>query len=170
MWKVIENFSNYSVSEKGQIKNTKTGRLLKLISDKDGYLCTLLKSDEGYYKKFSAHRLVAITYIDNPKRLPMVNHKDEIKTNNRVENLEWCDNIYNKTYSNGKQILQFTMDGVLVRGYSSIREAERITGFNSTNISLACKKIYQTSQGYIWKYSSDVDVTIQPIQWLLLTV
>lgn len=167
MWKTLEKYSLYEVSDKGFLRNKKTKKVLQSF-DKDGYCVSRIKDNHGHYKCVKIHRLVAECYLENPKKLPMVNHKDEIKSNNFVGNLEWCDNTYNKTYSNGRPVMQFTLDGVLVRGFSSIREAERITGFNSTNISYACKKFYQTSQGFIWVYSDDVAKL--PMQWLLLTI
>lgn len=62
-----------------------------------GY-CLVKLSNKGKSKEYKVHRLVAIAFIDNPNHYDCINHKDEIKTNNYVDNLEWCDHQYNNTY------------------------------------------------------------------------
>lgn len=70
----------------------------------DGYMSVGLHKG-GKEKKFLVHRLVAEAFIDNPKNLPEINHKDEDRTNNNVDNLEWCDRFYNLNYGNYKNNL-----------------------------------------------------------------
>lgn len=98
---MIENWKPatgvYEVSDQGNVRNRKTGRLLKQVKNKDGYLQVGLRED-GKSKSFRVHRLVAFAFIPNPDNLPQVNHKNEDKTDNRVENLEWCDAKYNSNY------------------------------------------------------------------------
>ena len=88
--KRIDN-SNYAVSTLGTVYNLKTGRELKLITDKDGYHIVNIYIDKKMYTK-RVHRLVAEAFITNSKEstATQVNHIDADKTNNRVENLEWC--------------------------------------------------------------------------------
>lgn len=76
-------------------------KLMKLSLDKNGYQHITLK--RGKELSCKVHRLVARAFIPNPNNLPQVNHKDEDKTNNRVENLEWCTANYNTSYNNGRK-------------------------------------------------------------------
>lgn len=105
IWKEIKEFDgNYSVSTKGRVrsngllkgKNSKV-RILKTELSKKGYLRVGLTKD-GKQKKYLVHRLVAIAFLDNPNNLPEVNHRNEIKTDNRVENLEWMSRRDNMNY------------------------------------------------------------------------
>ena len=84
----------------GQVRHYKE-RVLKQTQDGAGYrYVTLCKTRKGY-KRFLVHRLVAQAFLPNPYNLPQINHKDECKQNNNVDNLEWCDSKYNNNY-NGK--------------------------------------------------------------------
>ena len=96
MWKKIEGYEQYSVSDDGQVKNNLTGKLLNQTVDKEGYLMVTLHY--GKRKWVGVHRLVAQAFIPNENNLPCVNHKDENKMNNTVDNLEWCSVAYNNAY------------------------------------------------------------------------
>lgn len=87
VWKDVVENPVYRVSNKGQVFNTKLCRNLALISDTDGYLVVRLNQPRKLVK---VHRLVAKAFISNPYNKPQVNHLDGIKTNNCIENLEWC--------------------------------------------------------------------------------
>ena len=80
---------DYDVTESGIVVNTKTGKVLHQYKSEYGYLRVAL-SENGKQKRVFVHRLVAMKYIPNPHNLPQVNHKNGIKTDIRVENLEWC--------------------------------------------------------------------------------
>lgn len=100
-YKPIPNFENYTISKSGEIRKV-TGKYAPMIMkpklDKDGYYqIGLYKDGKKYYK--SIHRLVAITYIENTCNFSDVNHKDGDRTNNNVENLEWCTQRYNTMHS-----------------------------------------------------------------------
>ena len=95
--KLIEGFGYYYITEDGKVYSMATGRLKELaqVPDRKGYKRVGLSNRKSY----RVHRLVARAYIPNPHGYEQVNHKNEIKDDNRVENLEWCTNDYNKKYS-----------------------------------------------------------------------
>lgn len=145
----------YEVSSLGRVRslprNTTKGKILTQQITKFGYLKVALAKN-NVPKFFQVHRLVAISFIPNPNNLPQVNHINENKLDNRVENLEWCTAKYNMNYSNSKRVAQYTLSGELVAIYSSLREASNQTGFWYGNISRCCLGKRKTAYGYIWKY------------------
>lgn len=103
-WKKIVGFENYSVSTEGRVRNDKTGRELVGFINQGGYHIIMLYPGR---KKMVTHKLVAEAFIPNPSKLPQVNHINEDKSDNRVENLEWCSAEYNSNYgSRNERILQ----------------------------------------------------------------
>ena len=111
MNEIWKDFHNYQVSNHGQVRNSKTGRLLKLQLNEKGYLRVALRID-GKTKWYRVSRLVANLFIPNPDNLPEVNHKDENKLNNYAENLEWCDRKYNVHYGTG---LDRMLDKIIIK-------------------------------------------------------
>lgn len=91
IWKEVENYTNYEVSNLGRIRNNKfkNPRLLYGSFDKDGYIKVELKMVGKPHGHFRLHRLIAACFIDNPDNKPEVNHKNGIKDDNRLDNLEW---------------------------------------------------------------------------------
>ena len=89
--------TNYMVSNLGRVENINTGYVLAPIMNRDGYLLVRL-SNKGKQKNYLIHRLVAIAFLPNPDNLPQINHINEVKTDNRLINLEWCTNEYNINY------------------------------------------------------------------------
>lgn len=164
-WRMIPDYEGlYMVSNKGRVKNCRTGRILKPGKQTDGYLMVVLCKN-GKCTPQRVHRLVAMAFIPNPNNLPCVNHKDEDKTNNCVDNLEWCTVSYNNRYGTrlercidatrnntlSKGVAQYTLDMVMVAVYPSRREAARQTGFSSGNISRNCNGYKESVNGYIFK-------------------
>ena len=147
--------NKYQANIYGEIRNKKTKRILKPVINKYGYC---IYSING--KKIKGHKLIATTFKPNPNNLPQVNHKDENKQNNKVDNLEWCNNIYNSNYgSRNKRIASknsipvIQCDGdVIINEFKSIREAGKITGIQETHIKDVCKGFRKTAGKYIWKY------------------
>ena len=89
-WRDIDGYYGiYQISDDGLVLNTKRGRLRKPRLDKDGYYFLTLHLDKKR-KRESVHRLVAAAFLPNPNQCPVVNHKNGIKTDNNVNNLEWC--------------------------------------------------------------------------------
>lgn len=113
-WKDIKGYEGiYQISNKGRVKslnridlrgNKVNEKIREGTIDNTGYKIISL-SKNGKEKKYSIHRLVAQAFLPNPNNLPVVNHKDENKLNNNVENLEWCTQEYNVKYSLSKKII-----------------------------------------------------------------
>lgn len=161
--KQIEGFPNYVIDEFGNVFNVKSGKM-KAQQTYNGYKYVQLCS-RGQSKTMLVHRLVAKAYIPNLNNLPCVNHKDENKANNSVDNLEWCTHAYNNTYGVGKPtekavearkkpVEQYSLDGEFIASYESTTAAQKATGVNQSNISQCCKKKkgFKTAGGFVWKY------------------
>mgnify|MGYP001771891997 CR=1 FL=1 len=162
-WKYIDGYEGlYEVSDKGRVKSIGYGkeRMLKPQRIKTGYLLVgLCKNREK--KMCYVHRIVAQTFTPNPDNLPEVNHKDENKDNNSVQNLEWCDRKYNNNYGtrnqrqsekHSKPVLQFTKDGEFVKEWKSTVDVQRNLGYAHQNISSCCTGKRKSSNGFIWKF------------------
>lgn len=170
-WRNIEDYDDYQVSNLGRVKSLKYGkeRIVKPHTINGGYLniCLSKNSKKNWYL---VHRLVAEAFIPNPNNLPFINHRDECKTNNIVDNLEWCTRQYNNTYGTciqrmvkkkrgiyntkkSKTVFQYTLDGEFVKEFPSVAEVERQLGYNNSNISECCLGKRKTAYGYIWKYN-----------------
>ena len=158
-WRDIKGYEGkYMVSNLGRVKSlnyNKTGKegILKGVDNGDGYLVVELSKD-GKGKTCRINRLIAQAFIPNPDNLPEVNHKNEDKTDNRVENLEWCTKQYNIEYSKAKAVIGINKVSGLILEFPSAMEAERQTGINNSNIIACCKgKRYKSAGGYIWFYA-----------------
>ena len=126
IWKDIQGYEGlYQVSNYGRVKSLHKGeRILTLGRTTRGYSgITLYK--HGKLQPFSVHRLVAMAFIPNPHNLPMVNHKDECRTNNNVENLEWCDSLYNSRYGNCRKKISAALLGK--HNYSAMKKVKCIS-------------------------------------------
>lgn len=132
VWKDIDGYEGYyQVSNLGRVRNIKSNIILKPYINKGGYFQVTLYKDKA--KKLNrVHRLVAQAFIPNDEDLPVVNHKDEYKLNNCVENLEWCTGEYNINYgsarakisqSHMKKLVQISPSGEIVKTFSSVSEA-----------------------------------------------
>lgn len=150
IWKIVDECPNYSVSNLGRVKNNKTNKLMKPNYGKDKYHRVELSG-----KKFLVHRLVAKAFIPNPDNLPAINHKDSVRNNNVVENLEWCTIEYNTRYSlprhtevTGKKILQIDSNGNVVKEWESISEAARQLNIPRYVIHGCCNN----NSGFDFKY------------------
>lgn len=181
IWRDIDGYIGlYQVSNYGRVKSLdnydicngykrfRKGKILKQTNHNQGYKSVNLYKDKKA-KTYTVHRLVAQEFLPNPNNLPEVNHKDENKLNNCVENLEWCDKKYNMNYGTciqrmtekltnrkdfSKPVLQFTKYGVFVAEYPSTTEAHRQTGVNQSSISHCCRKKprYKSAGGFVWCY------------------
>lgn len=185
IWLPIDGYDGYEVSNYGRIKSlnynhTNQEQILKSGNTKDGYQQVCLYKD-GKPKMFRVHRLVAMVFIDNPNNLPQINHKDEVKTNNHVSNLEWCTAKYNNNYGtrkekaskamsgdnnpkpmlgklgkehhSSKQIIQLTLDNEVVKYWDSMHDVKRALDYNIGNIGSCCKGKRNYAHGYKWQYA-----------------
>lgn len=169
IWRDIKDYEGiYQVSSYGRVK-----RLKRVITYKNGRKYhkkeKILKPwiTNGYLRvtlcdrKPRVHRLVAEAFIPNPENKPQVNHKDEVKTNNYVENLEWMTAKENNNYgthnervtkANSKIVAQYSTTGELVNVWPSTNEAARQLDLGAGNICKVVKGKRKTCGGFVWKY------------------
>ena len=175
IWKDIKDYEGlYQISNLGNIKsvtrkvkNKKYGtmiakeKILKQNMSKAGYF-TIGLCKNGKTKTTSVHRLVASTFILNPKNKPCINHLDNNPSNNNVKNLEWCtqkENIQHACKSgnmNGvpKKINQYDLEENFIKTWKSMQEASRNLKIPASNICYCCKGYskYSHAGGFIWRY------------------
>ena len=182
MHKAIVGFPDYIIFDDGRVYSKITNKFLKQ-SYSGGYLTVELFSERGKSRRILVHRLVAMAFIPNPYNYPQVNHKDENKTNNNVDNLEWCTAKYNMNYGTGKArrrastdysnpvfrisalnacdhskkpVLQFSRNGDFIARFESAQAAGRAVGCHGGHISECCKgKRYKTVGNYVWRFKKE---------------
>lgn len=168
IWRTIERFPGYEVSNLGRIRNAKTGYIRKQrITPMGGYYSVVLKGNSYY-----VHRFVAEAFIENPNNLPCVNHKDESRTNNNADNLEWCTQGYNVQYGTAekrrretytknlsrnsivRRVAQCDMNGNIIKIWPSISIASKTLCLDNSTISRVCSgsRNLKHCGGYKWKY------------------
>lgn len=172
MWKIIPIDQNYEANELGDIRKKGSNQLIHQWLDKDGYKMVALTNR----KLYRAHRLIALTFLDNPENYPVVNHLNHNKEDNRVENLEWTTYQGNTihSYSNHyrdasvqewvkqvqpkaaqasrKKVVQMNLNGEIIAVFLSQREASEKTGTCRSSITRCCTGDRKTAGGYRWKY------------------
>lgn len=169
VWKQIDGYPNYVVSNLGNVKNTNKDKQLKPKTHRDGYMCVTLYSN-GVRKMFQIHRLVSIAFLPNIENHPIVNHKNGIKDDNRVENLEWCTVSQNTKHAfdvlgvkgqcgnTNKPIHRInTTTGEIEKTYNSITEASADLNISRGSILNRIRDRAINSDliggGYLWEYS-----------------
>lgn len=172
IWKDIPNFDGmYQISNLGRVKS--------LCNDKEKILKTRLHPT-GYElinlreKTYRVHYLVAVVFLENPNNYTEINHINEIKNDNRAENLEWCTRKYNCNYGSlPKQVgKRFSKKVVIIDDegrercyFESSMSAERILKIDHSSIIKCCKGKVKTAGGYKWKYVSEVTNNELPNNW-----
>lgn len=182
LWKPIEGYEGlYEVSNLGRIKaldrthiqrgnrgciysHIYKGRIMKPICEKESGYRSISLYKNGKMTKYNIHRIVAKAFIPNPNNLPQINHKDENKTNNRADNLEWCSTLYNLTFGSrlsriaekrAKKVAMLNEDGKPVMVFSNISKIERDYGIHHSNIIAVCQGKRERAGGYKWAYLDD---------------
>jgi hypothetical protein len=174
-WKAVVGYEGlYEVSDEGNVRSVDRvvgtrhlkGRSMKLKKDKYGYLTVGLCMN-GRHKYLKIHRLVALAHIPNENDKPHVNHLDEIKHHNHVDNLSWCTPKENANHGTGiarhsearknhkamsKPVEQLTLDGELVASYPSMSEAVR-SGFDLSRIWCCCNGQRNKHKNFRWRYA-----------------
>ena len=171
LWKEIPGTDGkYLISADGEVmaisRRVKFGHVYRWTKTK---LLTPRDNGKGYLeleflgKHHYIHRLVAEAFIPNPYNFPCINHKDENKENNSVENLEWCDYSYNTNYGTrtkrakekrfGGRFVVINLDTGDV--YQTPKDASRVTGIHNDSISRVCKGKSKTAGGYRWRYLNE---------------
>ena len=167
VWKQLINYDKYEVSSLGNVKNKKTGRILKPACNGGYMIVGLCKNGKG--STIPIHRLVASEFISNPENKPQVNHKDKNRSNNSVSNLEWVTALENnihrtngtiQTTNQNLKIWRLDLEnGGKLQLYNSIFEAAKWcveNGFSNSihntrgNLSCAVRGIYNSSSGFKW--------------------
>ena len=163
---VVGYEGSYSISNLGRVVSHHRGknRILKPCVNSGGYSYVDLCQD-GIRKSVRVNVLVANHFLPKPYGVVEVNHKDENKLNNRVDNLEWCTRSYNMNYGTrterqrakiSKSVIQFSKNGAFIFWYDSIHQASRMVGISAPQILRCCKNRIPYAGDFIWRYASEV--------------
>lgn len=167
-WKDIPEYEKlYKISTKGHIYSYKHDIIVSQRKNNKGYMRVDLHKD-GKYKSYLVHRLVALTFIPNPENKPEVNHLDENKENNCVENLEWTTYKENRNYGSRNEKISISNTGrktpsmqkqiyciELNKTFNSLKEASKELNINCGNLSSALHGRYNSAGGYLWKFTNN---------------
>lgn len=166
IWKDVIGYEGlYLISNNGNVMSLNYHglgyqRIIRQSTSCYGYKVVGLSKNGHSSQKF-VHRLVAEAFIPNPFGFPQVNHRDEVKINNNVDNLEWCTNRYNVNYGTARErmikkkkkniVLQYDLSCNLLQTYESIAEAARCTGLCRAHISACYRGKNRTHGGFFWR-------------------
>lgn len=163
IWKDIPNYEGlYQISNLGNVKSlyriTNNNhiiheKILKPQDNNNGYLIVNLYKNNKMKAKL-IHRLVAKTFIDNPNNYSYINHIDKNKSNNTVNNLEWCTQSYNVIYSKGRKVNQYDKNNNFIKTWNSIADVKRLLNIDSSLIIRCCKGIKKSAGGFKWEYNN----------------
>jgi len=170
IWKDIEDYEGlYKISNLGRVKTLGRQRVKEGIKKTEickGYERLILSKNKKQ-KHYFIHRLVAKAFIPNPNNLKIINHKDENKLNNNVENLEWCTQRYNLCYGDRRQkvidkerkpVNQYDKNNNLIEIHYSIQQAARNIGRNAGPICRCCQGKQEYAYDCKWSYANESEV------------
>ena len=169
-WKSIKGYEGlYEINILGVVKSLKRNIIKKPLLDR-GYLKYYLYNGSKYRYEY-AHRLIAIAFIPNPNDYPVINHKNGDRSDNRIDNIEWCTQSWNiehgykilgrKCYLLGKKgiksifsvkVSQYSLNGVYLKTWDCIADAERELNMPRGKIGMCCVGSRKTTGGFTWKY------------------
>lgn len=169
-WKIITEFPEYQISSTGRIKypirkgkKPYKKRIAYGGKSGDGYKVFEFRNNE-YKRKIALHRIIAITFIDNPNGYKIVNHKDGNKTNNSIENLEWCSRSQNTQHaydnnliSGKREIYQLDKNNKIIKKWNTIKEAHQTLKLSRTSINAVLSGRNKTAGGFFWCYKENYD-------------
>lgn len=157
VWKDVNGHEYYKISSFGRIKSIRTNKILKPLKTTTGYFQIQFHNNGGL-SQYRIHRLVAFAFIPNKQNKPFINHKNGVKTDNMVENLEWCtasENVihaYNSGLNKNVRPVSCFSNGVLVKTYQSARKAE-LDGHSNQLISKCCSGLRKFHNKMSWVYA-----------------
>lgn len=190
IWKDIPGYNGrYQASTLGRIRSTDRtviksngvsvfykGKILEPFVSTGGYLYVRIADEINNFHPKRVHRLIALTFILNPNNYTEINHIDEIRMNNKVENLEWCTKKYNTNYGHcieksakkrintpslSREVNQYDLNGNFLRSFPSATEAARFLGrkidITACRIGQCCRGIFKSGNsayGYLWKFAT----------------
>jgi len=148
-----QKYSSYKINKKGEIINKYNA--IKKPCIINGYYVANLTSDEHISTSFPVHRLVALTFIDNPSDYNVVNHLDENRLNNDISNLQWCTQKQNIIHSLGKKVNQLNLEtGEIIKTFDCINDAYReLNKKYGSNIRHVCEGKRNFAYGFKWSYA-----------------
>lgn len=156
LFKVIKEYPFYWISPSGRIWNSITQRYLKPSAKPTGYLQVNLECLDGRRKKEYVHRLVAMTYLDNPDNLPQVHHIDNNPSNNDVSNLKWVSNKENqRNKTDNRKVNIYDLNDNLLYTCGTVAEAIEKSGVSQASIYAVLRGDFDSCKGFKFKKLED---------------
>ena len=167
--------TDYSVSTEGEVRKDTTNYILSQSSQQDYKFVGLIIN--GKQKRMRVHRMVALTFIDNPDNKPYVNHINGNRSDNNVENLEWVTPSENTQHAvntglfksgRARAVVQYNLNGEQMATFESASEAARQTGGSQSKITMCCRRQRDSANDYQWRYYDDMQ-DVQKIEKKFIT-